>query len=75
MKKVSRLINIILFLVFVAVSIYLFIRPVDGSGAAQSSSLKLVTFIVWLVFYLLILICQGVYYLIERLVRENGRAD
>lgn len=40
------------FAVFLGVSIFLFFRKVDGSGAENTSDVKWISFAVWLGFYL-----------------------
>lgn len=47
--------SIVLFL-FVAVSIFLSVRKVDGAGVAQTPELRNITLIIWGIFGLIILI-------------------
>ncbi len=42
-------------LLFIGVSIFLLARSVDGSGTVNTWNVKLVSFAVWLGFYLLVL--------------------
>ena len=42
-------------LLFIGVSIFLFARSIDGSGAANTWNVKLISFAVWLGFYLFVL--------------------
>ena len=52
--KVSgwKIFQIIQFIIFAGVSIFLFVRQVDGSGAENTTDVKLISFAVWLGFYL-----------------------
>lgn len=42
-------------LLFIGVSIFLLVRSVDGSGTTNTWNVKLVSFAVWLGFYLFVL--------------------
>ncbi len=42
-------------LLFIGVSIFLLVRSVDGSGTTNNWNVKLVSFAVWLGFYLFVL--------------------
>lgn len=42
-------------LLFIGVSIFLFVRSVDGSGAANTTEVKWISFAIWLGFYLFVL--------------------
>ena len=55
--KVSgwKIFQIIQFIIFAGVSIFLFVRQVDGSGAENTTDVKLISFAVWLGFYLFLL--------------------
>ena len=55
--KVSgwKVFQIIQFIIFAGVSIFLFVRQVDGSGAENTLDVKLISFAVWLGFYLFLL--------------------
>lgn len=48
-------VQIIQFIIFIGISIFLFVRSVDGSGAANTWDVRLVSFAVWLGFYLFVL--------------------
>ncbi len=59
-----RIFQIIQFIVFLCVSLVLFFREVDGTGAENTLEVKLVSFAVWLIFYLFILAIEyGIYFL------------
>ena len=55
--KISRwrVFQAIQFVLFIGVSIFLLVRSVDGSGTTNTWNVKLVSFAVWLGFYLFIL--------------------
>ena len=44
-----------LLLLFIGVSIFLLVRSVDGSGTTNTWNVKLVSFAVWLGFYLFVI--------------------
>ena len=50
-----KVFQIIQFILFLAVSVFLFVRQVDGSGAENTKDVKLISFAVWLGFYLCLL--------------------
>ena len=49
---------------FLCVSVFLFIRPVDGHGTMQTLEVKLISFAVWGIFYLGVLAIEWLIYLI-----------
>ena len=50
-----RVFQTIQFVLFLGVSIFLFLRKVDGSGAENTTDVKLISFAIWLSFYLFLL--------------------
>lgn len=50
-----KIFQVVQFIIFAVVSIILFIRRVDGSGAENTMNVKLISFAVWLGFYLCLL--------------------
>ena len=50
-----RVFQTIQFVLFLGVSIFLFLRKVDGSGAENTTEVKLISLAIWLGFYLFIL--------------------
>ena len=50
-----KVFQVIQFVLFLTVSIFLFLRKVDGSGAENTTDVKLISFAVWLGFYLFLL--------------------
>lgn len=58
--------QIIQFVVFLCFSVFLFARTVDGHGAVQTLEVKLISFAVWVVFYLGVLAIEWLIYWIVR---------
>lgn len=59
--------QIIQFTVFLCVSVFLFIRTVDGHGAVQTLEAKLISFAVWAIFYLTVLAIEWIiYFIVQR---------
>lgn len=54
--------QIVQFIVFLCFSVFLFVRPVDGHGAAQTLDAKLISFAVWGIFYLGVLVIDWLVY-------------
>lgn len=50
-----RVFQTIQFVLFLGVSIFLFFRKVDGSGAENTTDVKWISFAIWLGFYLFLL--------------------
>ena len=50
-----RIFQAIQFILFLGISIFLFFRKVDGSGAENTADVKLISLAIWLGFYLFIL--------------------
>lgn len=50
-----RIFQVIQLILFLGVSIFLFFRKVDGSGAENTADVKLISLAIWLGFYLLVL--------------------
>lgn len=50
--KIFQLIQLILFL---GISVFLFFRKVDGSGAENTADVKLISLAIWIGFYLFVL--------------------
>ena len=62
----ARIFQIIQFIVFLCVSVFLFTRTVDGHGAVQTLEAKLISFAVWGIFYLGVLVIEWLIYFITR---------
>ena len=60
-----RVIQVIQFVLFLAISVFLFLRKVDGSGADNTTEVKSISFAIWLGFYFLVLALEyGIRFLI-----------
>ena len=67
--KVSgwKVFQIVQFIIFAGVSVFLFVRQVDGSGAENTLDVQIISFSVWLVFYLFVLAIEfGIRYLVGK---------
>lgn len=58
--------QIIQFIFFLCFSVYLFTRTVDGHGAIQTLDAKLISFAVWGITYIVILVIEWLIYFIVR---------
>ncbi len=65
-SKSWKTFQIIQFVFFLCVSVFLFTRTVDGHGAVQTSEVKLISFAVWGIFYLGVLAIEWLTYFIAR---------
>ena len=50
-----RMFQIIQLILFLGISVFLFFRKFDGSGAENTTDVKLISLAIWLGFYLLVL--------------------
>ena len=50
-----RIFQVIQFILFLGVSVFLFFRKVDGSGAENTAEVKLISLAIWIGFYLFVL--------------------
>ncbi len=67
MKKGWLILQILQLVIFTGVSVFLFVRAVDGSGAIQTPAIRLTCFLIWAAFYLgLLAIEWGIWLLIRR---------
>lgn len=55
--------QLIQLVVFLSVSAFLFLRGVDGHGAVQTLDIKVLSFMIWLIFYLGVLIIEWLIYI------------
>lgn len=60
------IINVIWLVIFVITTIFILIRKVDGAGAVQTMSTKWLALAVLGIFFILVLICQLIVYLVIR---------
>ena len=65
-SKSWKTFQIIQFVFFLCVSVFLFTRTVDGHGAVQTLEVKLISFAVWGIFYLGVLAIEWLAYFIAR---------
>ena len=65
-SKSWKTFQIIQFIFFLLVSIFFFIRTVDGHGAVQTLEVKLISFAIWGIFYLGVLAIEWLVYFIVR---------
>ena len=63
-SKSWKIFQIIQFVFFLCVSVFLFTRTVDGHGAVQTLEVKLISFAVWGIFYLGVLAIEWLIYFI-----------
>ncbi len=62
-----KIFQVIQFILFMGVSIFLFVRTVDGSGTANTLNVKLISFGVWFGFYILVLAIEfGIYKVMKK---------
>ena len=50
-----RIFQVIQLILFLGMSVFLFFRKVDGSGAENTAEVKLISLAIWLGFYLFVL--------------------
>ena len=65
-SKSWKTFQIVQFVFFLCVSVFLFIRTVDGHGAVQTLEVKLISFAVWGIFYLGVLAIEWLIYFIAQ---------
>ena len=67
-----KVFQIIQFILFLAVSVFLFVRQVDGSGAENTAEVKMISFSIWLGFYLFLLALEyGIRFLMVVVKKEK----
>ena len=60
-----KVFQVIQFVLFLAVSVLLFLRKFDGTGTANTTEVKWISFAIWLGFYLFLLALEyGIRFLI-----------
>lgn len=50
-----KMFQVIQFILFLGISVFLFFRKVDGSGVENTADVKLISLAIWLGFYLFVL--------------------
>ena len=67
-----KIFQIIQFIIFAGVSIFLFVRQVDGSGAENTTEVKMISCSIWLGFYLFLLALEyGISFLLVILKKND----
>ena len=67
-----RIFQIVQFIIFAVVSFILFVRRVDGSGAENTTDVKLISLAIWVGFYLFLLALEyGIRFLIVIMKKEK----
>ncbi len=67
-----KIFQVVQFIIFAVVSIILFVRRVDGSGAENTTDVKLISLAIWLGFYLFLLSLEyGISFLIVIAKKEK----
>ena len=69
--KTWTIVQIVQFVIFLLMSVWLWIRNVDGSGAIQTIDAKMISFGVWGAFYLFILLIEWGIYLGKKLLKKQ----
>lgn len=65
-NKSWKVFQLIQLAVFAGLSIFLFVRTLDGTGAVETPQAKLIGFVAWTAFYLALLIIEwGIYFLVK----------
>lgn len=61
-----KIFQVIQFILFLGISLFLLFREVDGSGAENTTDVKLISLGIWLGFYLFVLVVEyGIRFLIK----------
>lgn len=61
-----KIFQVIQLIIFLSISVFLFFRKIDGSGAENTTDVKLISLAIWLGFYLFVLVTQyGIRFLIR----------
>ena len=61
-----RIINIILIVLFISMAIFLWLRPYDGTGTANTVNVKLISLAVLIIFFAFIGLIELIVYLFVR---------
>ncbi|MGT2887055.1 DUF3923 family protein [Streptococcus didelphis] len=70
MKKIFWLTNLLLLIFFILVGLFLWFRETDGTASLQTFNSRMLTILVWLGFYLLILLCQYLFILVKKGLKD-----
>lgn len=69
-KKSWKIFQIIQLIIFLGLSIFIFVRTVDGTGAIETPQAKLIGLVSWTAFYLAVLVIEWGIYLLIRWVKR-----
>ena len=65
-----RIFQVIQLILFLGMSVFLFFRKFDGSGAENTAEIKLISLAIWLGFYLFILAIEFVVRFLTRIGKK-----
>lgn len=65
-----RIFQVIQLILFLSMSVFLFFRKFDGSGAENTAEIKLISLAIWLGFYLFILAIEFVVRFLTRIGKK-----
>lgn len=68
------LVSTLEFLSFIGMSIFLWLREIDGSGAVQTTEIKLINIGVLAIFYIILFVIQLIW-LILKLINSNKKSQ
>ncbi len=68
-----KVFQIIQFILFLAVSVFLFVRQVDGSGAENTTEVKMISCSIWLGFYLFLLALEYGISFLHVILKKNDK--
>lgn len=68
------LVSTLEFLSFIGMSIFLWVREIDGSGAVQTTEIKLINIGVLAIFYIILFVIQLIW-LILKLINSNKKSQ
>ena len=66
-----RIFQVIQLILFLGISVFLFFRKVDGSGAENTADVKLISLAIWLGFYLFVLAIEYGVRFLTRIGKNN----
>ncbi|WP_455139826.1 DUF3923 family protein [Thermophilibacter sp.] len=64
-SKGWRIFQIVQLVLFICFSVFLFARTVDGHGTVQTLEIRLISFAVWGIFYLGVLVIEWLVYIVR----------
>ena len=66
-----RIFQVIQLIIFLGISVFLFFRTVDGSGAENTAEVKLISLAIWFGFYLFVLAIEYGVRFLTRIGKNN----